>query len=109
MKNASSKFLLTLFAASTWSCWAQRVYELSVPKTPMEIVDGKLDMGGTSPTGGTITVNSFYMSVDGRPVIPVIGEFHYSRYPHEQWEEEILKMKAGGVGVVSTYVFLVFS
>ncbi len=108
MKNASAKFLLTLFAASTWSCWAQRVYELSASKTPMEIVDGKLDMGGTSPTGGTITVNSFYMSVDGRPVIPVIGEFHYSRYPHEQWEEEILKMKAGGVGVVSTYVFWSF-
>lgn len=108
MKNASGKFLLTLFAASTWSCWAQRVYELSASKTPMEIVDGKLDMGGTSPTGGTITVNSFYMSVDGRPVIPVIGEFHYSRYPHEQWEEEILKMKAGGVGVVSTYVFWSF-
>ena len=29
----------------------------------------------------------------------------YSRYPAEQWEEEILKMKAGGVNVVPTYVF----
>jgi len=34
-----------------------------------------------------------------------MGEFHYSRYPETQWDEEILKMKAGGIQVVSTYVF----
>ena len=62
-------------------------------------------MGGSSPTGGSIGVNNFYMSIDGRPVIPVMGEFHYARYPREQWEEEILKMKAGGVNVLPTYVF----
>lgn len=62
-------------------------------------------MGGSSPTGGSISVNNFYMSIDGRPVIPVMGEFHYARYPREQWEEEILKMKAGGVNVLPTYVF----
>lgn len=43
--------------------------------------------------------------MDGEPVIPVMGEFHYSRYPHEQWEEEILKMKAGGINVLPTYIF----
>jgi len=26
-----------------------------------------------------------------------MGEFHYTRYPERYWEEEILKMKAGGV------------
>lgn len=87
---------------------AQKVYELTAPKTPMQIVEGKLDMGGKSPSGGSIAVNNFYMSVDGKPVIPVMGEFHFSRYPREQWEEEILKMKAGGVNVVSTYVFWAF-
>ena len=34
-----------------------------------------------------------------------MGEFHFSRYPEKYWEEEILKMKAGGVQVVSTYIF----
>ena len=34
-----------------------------------------------------------------------MGEFQYSRYPAEHWEEEILKMKAGGIRVVSTYIF----
>ncbi len=33
-----------------------------------------------------------------------MGEFHFSRYPQAQWEEEILKMKAAGVNIVSTYV-----
>ena len=34
-----------------------------------------------------------------------MGEFQYSRYPASEWEQEILKMKAGGVTIVSTYVF----
>ena len=37
------------------------------------------------------------MSIDGKPVIPVMGEFHFTRYPRAQWEQEIVKMKAGGV------------
>ncbi len=34
-----------------------------------------------------------------------MGEFHYARYPEAEWEREILKMKAGGVEIVATYVF----
>ena len=52
-----------------------------------------------------IAVNNRYLSLDGRPWFPVMGEFQYARYPAEHWEEEILKMKAGGVSVISTYVF----
>ncbi|MFE7277462.1 beta-galactosidase, partial [Streptomyces sp. NPDC057623] len=29
---------------------------------------------------------------------------HYSRYPAAQWEEELLKMKAGGVSIVASYL-----
>lgn len=97
--------LSSVFCAVAYGVNAQRVYELTAPATPMQIVEGKLDMGGTSPTGGSIKVNNFYMSIDGKPVIPVMGEFHYSRYPREQWEEQIVKMKAGGVTVIPTYVF----
>lgn len=83
----------------------QNVYTLSAPAKEKSIYTGHLKMGGTNPVGGCIEVNSFYMSIDGKPVIPVMGEFHYSRYPHEQWEDEILKIKAGGVNVIPTYVF----
>lgn len=100
------KILLSAFALSlSLAAAAQKVYEISAPRTPMKFVEGQLKMGGKSPKGGSITLNNYYMSIDGHPVVPVMGEFHFSRYPREQWEEQILKMKAGGVTVIPTYVF----
>ena len=61
--------------------------------------------GGRSPDGHVLSVNSRYLLRDGEPWFPVMGEFHYSRYPESQWEKEILKMKAGGIQIVSTYIF----
>jgi len=58
----------------------------------------------TSPSGSTIAVNSRYLTRDGKPWLPVMGEFHFSRYPQSQWEEELLKMKAAGVEIVAAYV-----
>src|SRR5712691_10030021 len=58
----------------------------------------------TSPGGRTIVLNSAYLTMDGKPWLPVMGEFHYSRYPDSDWEDEILKMKSAGVQIVSTYV-----
>lgn len=66
---------------------------------------GFLKMGGTSPDGGTIDFNSYYMSIDGKPSIPIMGEVHFSRIPNAEWEEIILKIKAGGIDVIPTYVF----
>jgi beta-galactosidase len=57
-----------------------------------------------NPHGEVIGVNSQYLTLDGKPWLPVMGEFHFSRYPADRWEEEILKMKAAGVQIVSTYV-----
>ncbi|MGB6974269.1 MAG: beta-galactosidase [Terracidiphilus sp.] len=58
----------------------------------------------TSPSGATLGVNSRYLTLDGKPWLPVMGEFHFSRYPRAQWEEELLKMKTAGVNIVATYV-----
>jgi hypothetical protein len=57
-----------------------------------------------SPSGSVLDVNSRYLTLDGKPWLPVMGEFHFSRYPESRWEEEILKMKAAGVNIVATYV-----
>jgi hypothetical protein len=62
-------------------------------------------VGGKSPTGHVIAANDRYLLLDGKPWFPVMGEFHYSRYPEDQWEKELLKIKAGGIQVISTYVF----
>ena len=40
---------------------------------------------------------------NGKRWFPVMGEIHYSRYPHEFWRESLNKMKAGGVDIVSAY------
>jgi len=61
--------------------------------------------GGKSPDGHELAVNSRYFTLDGKPFFPVMGEFHFSRYPANEWEDEILKMKAGGINVLSVYIF----
>ena len=43
--------------------------------------------------------------VDGRRVVPVMGEIHYSRIPADEWETEVKKMKDGGVTIIANYVF----
>ncbi len=84
---------------------AQGVYEITVPDKPNEIVTGHLNLGGLNPAGIQIGFTNFYMTVDNKPFIPIMGEIHYSRVPHQYWEEQILKMKAGGINVIASYVF----
>jgi beta-galactosidase len=59
----------------------------------------------TSLSGHTIGLNTMYLTLDGKPWLPVMGEFHFARVPEAEWEEEILKMKAAGVNIVSAYIF----
>jgi hypothetical protein len=84
---------------------AQTEYSISIPQNGHKITTGHLNLGGSNPAGVPIDFNSFYMSVGRKPFIPVMGEMHYARVPHPYWEEEILKMKAGGINVIATYVF----
>ena len=51
-----------------------------------------------------MTFDPISLMVDGRRYFPVMGEMHFSRYPNKYWEEELCKMKAGGVDIVSLYV-----
>lgn len=54
---------------------------------------------------GKYSVNSRYFMADGKPILPVMGEIHFSRYPKEDWRRELNKMRAGGVQIIATYVF----
>lgn len=56
--------IIALFAALWCDGMAQKVYGLTASKTPMQIVNGTLGMGGTSPAGGTVT-NVMYLSGHG--------------------------------------------
>src|SRR5574344_74405 len=101
----SPLLLLSLAAGQPAASSGPRVCRLEEPAVDMPIYTGRLKLGGKSPDGGTIEVNSYYLSFNGRPQIPVTGEFHFTRYPRGQWEEEIVKMKAGGITLLPTYVF----
>lgn len=57
-----------------------------------------------APDGSVIGVTNRYLTLNGKPWLPVIGEMHYTRVPEDQWEDGILKMKAAGVNIISTYV-----
>lgn len=105
--NLKHLFQLTFFLCCSVSMnvVAQNNYAIDITKVNTEVQRGHLDLGGTNAKGERIDVNSFYLERNGKPFIPVIGEFHYSRYPHQYWDEQLKKMKAGGITVVATYVF----
>lgn len=73
---------------------------------PAPPAKGDFKMGESRrPDGATITLDNYSLRLNGQPWMPVMGEFHYARYPESEWREELLKMKAGGIDAVATYVF----
>jgi beta-galactosidase len=78
----------------------------AVIQAPPPAGTGYFKLGTTkNPGGHEISVNSRSLLFDGQPVFPVMGEMHYSRVPQAEWRDELLKLKAGGVDIVATYVF----
>jgi len=96
-------FLLCLF---TSQCFSQAVHHVKIAMPEVSGDAGSFRMGtAKNPAGDIFSFNSQYMLYNNKPVLPVMGEFHYSRYPDTEWRQELLKMKAGGIDIVSTYLF----
>ena len=72
---------------------------------PKEIYPLSEKFSGENPDGREISFTNYAMLLDGKPFFGVSGEMHYCRVAPDQWEDAILKMKAGGVNIVSTYAF----
>jgi beta-galactosidase len=84
-------------------------YTIDISNNAPRIISGHLHLGtNKSPNGDVLDANSLYFIRNGKPWFPVMGEFHFSRYPRQQWEESILKMKAAGIDVIATYVFWIY-
>lgn len=66
-----------------------------------------LKMGNPGPQGKEIRITNLYLEESGVPQLPVMGEFHYNRLDHRYWRDALLKMKATGVNIVSTYILWV--
>ena len=63
------------------------------------------NFSGLSPDGHEIGFTNYYMTVDGRPFFGISGEMHFSRVAPDQWEDAVIKMKCGGINILSTYAF----
>ena len=99
--------ILVAFGACFTSALSLRADPLSAIITaPPPAETGYFKLGAAkNPGGHELSVDSRSLRLDGQPWLPVMGEFHYSRCPENEWREELLKMKAGGVSIISTYVF----
>lgn len=96
---------LFIFLLTPVHSLAQHVHTIDASGLLPQVQTGGLQLGGKNKRGDEIAVNNHYLSLNGKPFIPITGEFHFSRYPNQYWEEAILKMKAGGINVMATYVF----
>ena len=107
MNSRCVKLLVTaLFASLTFSVSLRAEMVSATIQTPPPAETGYFKLGTTkNPAGHEINVNSRSLLFDGKPVFPEMGEIHYSRVPQAEWRDELLKMKAGGVDIVATYVF----
>lgn len=64
----------------------------------------KLNNFGGSVMGFEYGITEQYLTKNGKPYIYRMGEIHYSRVPEDRWEEELIKMRDGGIDVISSYV-----
>lgn len=95
--------LATAFAIS--NALAAQVIGVDASAPAAAPVTGHLQLGAAStPRGSVLGANNRYLTLDGQPWMPVMGEFHYSRSPAATWEAELAKMKAAGITVVASYV-----
>jgi len=99
------KLLIVVVLIALWlSNQAQQTYTLDASAVNTETKAGLLKMGNPGIAGKEILLNNRFMTLAGKPIIPVMGEVHYSRIPKSQWEDVILKMKACGINIIATYV-----
>lgn len=99
------KFLLiSVITFLSSICVSQQVYTIDASTVSTEIKTGLLKMGNSGSSGKELLVNNRYMTLAGKPIIPVMGEVHYTRVTKSQWEDVILKMKACGINIVAAYV-----
>ncbi|WP_308991092.1 beta-galactosidase [Mariniflexile litorale] len=99
-----TRSIFAFLLLSSFSFFGQQI-SIDANIEPPIIEKEHLNMGNSGPEGKEITINNKFLSLGGTPMVPVMGEIHYSRFNKEKWENAILKMKANGINIIATYVF----
>lgn len=85
---------------------ANELFTVDVSQKGLQVNENALPAwGGKNKSGDVVTANNYYFELNGKPLAIVAGEMEPQRYPVEEWEDAIVKMKAGGLNTVSSYVF----
>src|SRR6516164_189834 len=87
-KRISKFAALALCLCGTASLFAQISTPIRIDASqPFTQPGPALYDGGSakSPSGSVLALNSRYLTRDGKPWLPVVGEFHYTRYPESRW------------------------
>ncbi len=86
--------------------YAQQQYTIDITNQEYNLNSGFLKMGtNKSPSGEVLSYNNKYLTKNNKPWFPIMGEMHFSQNDEKDWENSILKMKAGGVEIISVYMF----
>jgi hypothetical protein len=96
--------VLMASAASEFAHAAEASYEIDMIGALPDYRETHLRIGGANSKNEKYGANEYFLTFDGRPIVPVTGEFHFWRVPRSEWKEQLLKLKAGGINIVATYV-----
>lgn len=105
MYHVIRRLPLWIGLAASSAAFSQTILRIDASTPVKAPLENQLQMGASvSPSGERLGANSRYLTRNGKPWMPVMGEFHYSRTPADEWETELRKMKAAGIDIVATYV-----
>lgn len=82
-----------------------REYKIDARNIKNPIYPAPIDMGGYNDKGQALSITNYYLQIDEKPFFAICGEAHFSRMNEALWEDEILKMKMGGLNIVASYIF----
>ena len=57
---------------------------------------------------GRYGANGYFLTRDGKPWYPVMGEIHFSRLKESRWRDAVAKMKAGSTRIEDKKVVQIF-
>lgn len=82
-----------------------REYQIKATNIKNPVYPAPIEMGGCDDQGRRFEIGNYYLKLDGRPFFAVCGEAHFSRMNEALWEDEIIKMKMGGLNIIASYIF----
>lgn len=80
-------------------------YTIEAKNLKKDIYPSVFDKEEININNDKLSFSNYYMKVNDKPFYAISGEIHFSRLEEDKWEDEIIKMKMGGINIISSYIF----